>query len=242
MNIEFFIFNWKHARHAARLEAILRPFGRVAVINSDPACAGRGWVDLGDDAYFAAQWNAALARRAPMADVMFHVQADAYSDDLPRIIDRAATLFDRFHWGVFAPNVDYTWHVARTDELEPGVWTVPLTDSTCWALHRDVVAMGPDSFPGRYGWGIDWTYCELSRAIGRPVIRDYTYTVDHPRQRNYSDASAEPEYKRVAAALRKYLAAVPASERSSRRFVVEDYLNPSVLTRVAAWLPRKFRS
>jgi hypothetical protein len=198
-------------------------------------------VDLGDDAYFTAQWNAALARRSPTADVLFHVQADSFADAVPRIIDRAAALFDRFQWGVFAPNVDYTWHVARTDELEPGVWTVPMTDSTCWALHRDVVAMGPDSFPGQYGWGIDWTYCELSRAIGRPVIRDYTYTVGHPRQRNYRDASAEPEYERLAAALRKYLAAVPASERPSQRFIVEDYLDSSLIARVAAWLPRRFR-
>jgi hypothetical protein len=242
MNIDFFIFNWKYAPHATRLEAVLRPFGRVVVINSDPACAGRGWVDLGDDAYFAAQWNAALSRCSPTADVMFHVQADAFANELPRIIDRAAALFDRFHWGVFAPNVDYTWHVARTDELEPGVWTVPLTDSTCWALHRDVVAMGPNSFPGRYGWGIDWTYCELSRALGRPVIRDYTFTVDHPRQRNYSDSSAEPEYKRLAAALRKYLEAIPASARPSQRFVVEDYLDGSLIARVAGRLPWRARS
>jgi hypothetical protein len=202
-----FIFNWKgQFEHACRTEAqLLELFDRVIVINSDDVQTRAGWIDIGDESYFAAQFFKALALFD--GDILFHVQADATYDNWRGVVENARKYFEVHRWGVFAPHVDFTnWNPARADVgsgLLPNAHLrlVACTDCTCWFIHRDMLDQLMDRkttlfFDNKYGMGIDITLSALSYLNGRPVIRDYSHTIAHPRSRGYNTDEARAELAR----------------------------------------------
>jgi len=197
--VQGFVFTWKgHAEHAARLERELAAVMPVMVINSEPdvAAAHPSWITLDDSAYFAAQWNAAIARFD--ADILFHMQADAWSDRLPDIVRRASRLFEQYPLGMYEPNVDFTDHVFEQDKLpaiEPGLCQVPFTDTTCWMVARDVLERMPafDLSVNQYGWGVSRLAAALCSLMHRYCVRDFTFLVAHPRGRGYDSSRAHQE-------------------------------------------------
>jgi hypothetical protein len=215
-----FIFNWKgQFENARRTEAqLLEIFGRVIVINSDDENTRPGWVDIGDECYFAAQFFKALELFD--GDILLHVQADASYDNWQAVVNDARTYFHEYRWGLFAPNVDFTnWNSARAD-VQSGLFQqsylrlVACTDCTCWFIHRDMVEQllaRKDAlfFDNKYGMGIDITLSALSYLNGRPVVRDYSHTIAHPRSRGYNTEEARAElarfFERAPADLRPVL-------------------------------------
>jgi hypothetical protein len=196
MTFQAFIFNWPgHTAQAAALERQLTDITRVTVINSDDAAVEMypDWCHLGDSAYFSAQWNA--ARRLFDADVLFHIQADAACDDFVRLFSRAETAFDQHRAGVFEPNIDYTefvYDTTRLPAIASELFDVPVTDLTCWFVAGDVVRATPmiDPLINKYGWGLAGTTAALARLRGLRVVRDYSFTIQHPRSRGYASADA----------------------------------------------------
>jgi FkbM family methyltransferase len=198
-----FVFNWKDQfDNAKRIEDELRmTFDNVIVINSDDHHTREGWVDIGDECYFKAQFFKALELFE--GDILFHIQADASYHDWPAVVASALESFQAHRWGVFAPNVDFTpWPSQRTDiELdwsrEPNLRLVNCTDCTCWFIHRDIVEQFQERAAifsaNKFGMGIDLTMSALSYLNRRPVIRDYTHTVAHPRRRGYDNDAAKFE-------------------------------------------------
>lgn len=199
MDIRAFVFNWPGAQHAVSLCERLVGLVPTFVINSDPAhygrCSPAPWVHLDSESYFAAQWN--IAVELFDGDVLFHVQADAVLEYPGFIIERALAAYRLRPWGVFAPNVDYTAHTGCGESIGEGLYEVSATDCTCWFVHRTVLSTLPWPFPGTYGWGVDALAARASRALGRPVLRDYAVTVGHPRRRGYSSEKAMLEYARI---------------------------------------------
>lgn len=200
MRIEAVIFNWRgHERRAAALERQLGELCRVRVVNSEEPAAARhpGWEHVGESAYFAAQWQQALARFD--GDVLLHVQADAASPHFDAIVARCRDAMARHDCGVYAPNVDYTAWVydrARLRRVDHDLYEVPQTDCTCWAISREVLERAPPVDPQRnkYGWGIDFLVIATARALGRRVLRDYRHTVDHGwNGAGYDTAAAEEQ-------------------------------------------------
>lgn len=196
MTFQAVVFNWRgHASRAETLERQLAPLTRVTVVNSDEALTEthRQWHHLGEAAYFSAQWQAAL--QLVDADVLFHIQADASCDDFGRLFARARDLFARYPLGVLEPNVDYTdftYDTSRLRAIEEGLFEVPVTDVTCWFINVDVLKSLPPLDPARnkYGWGLAGTTAVLARLRGLRVLRDYTFTIQHPRGRGYPNAEA----------------------------------------------------
>ena len=198
-----FIFNWKgQFENAKRIQDELRmTFDDVIVINSDDHYTRDGWIDIGDESYFKAQFFKALEQFD--GDILFHVQADASYDDWPAVLASALKAFDTYKWGVFAPNVDFTpWPPVRTDIEsdylhESNLRLVNCTDCTCWFIHRDIVEQFKQRAAifsaNKFGMGIDLTICALTYLNRRPVIRDYAHTVDHPRRRGYDNQAARVE-------------------------------------------------
>ena len=70
-------------------------------------------------------------------------------------------------------------------------------DCTCWFIHKDIIQdfknRNIDMRDQKMGWGIDISICSLSFLRGRPVIRDYNHTVDHPPGTNYNKDTAAKE-------------------------------------------------
>lgn len=203
MKIQCFIFSWRgQYEKACATEQALKDLGQeVIVINSDPDNQPDHWINLGDSAYFTQQWLAACQRFD--ADVMFHVQADATYHDWRSIFDSAREDFSKTNWGIYAPNVDYTWYDAAMSDVStvrvniPGVKMVSNPDCTCWFLHRDIIdkftELSWDWSFHQLGWGVDLLLCGYSYLLKRPIFRNYNYTVQHPRGTKYNSTQAEKE-------------------------------------------------
>jgi hypothetical protein len=198
-----FIFNWKNQfENAKRIQDELKTtFDDVVVINSDDHHSREGWIDIGNECYFKAQFFKALELFD--GDILFHIQADASYDNWPAVVASALVALNSYRWGVFAPHVDFTpWPSVRTDIeseylREPNLRLVNCTDCTCWFIHRDII----DQFKqhaalfatNKFGMGIDLTMAALSYFNRRPVIRDYSHTIAHPRLRGYDNEAAKVE-------------------------------------------------
>jgi hypothetical protein len=207
MKIQGFIFNWKgHEANALALEEKIGKLIEVTVINSEEQLSGShpGWVHLDDTAYFSAQWNKALELFD--ADILFHIQADADFDEFETLFARARSVFEKHRPGVYEPNVDYTdiqYDKLRLQSLGPDLFVVPFTDCTCWFITGDIVRQLPpvDLSQNKYGWGIPRAIAALSHLSGRPCVRDYAFTIRHPRGRGYSSESAAEQLKAYVGSL-----------------------------------------
>ncbi len=215
MRIHPFIFNWKgqtdnvlHSVH--QLEEINY---RPVVINSDEEYARDGWVNIGDAAFFTRQLLTAFSLFE--GDVFFHIQGDAGYHDWASIISRAKVTFEDYQWGLYAPNVDYTYHTGeRVDILslqcnDPFLRIVSCTDCTCWFIHADIVKAFTDLninlSQNKYGWGLDVLFSAISFSMERPVLRDYSHTIHHPQGTGYAHEPATAEMHRLFRSLPSYL-------------------------------------
>jgi len=199
--MQAFIFTWRGQRQAARaLEAQIARVLPVTVISSEgPEIGdGPGWVYLDDTAYFSAQWNRAVELFDD--DVLFHIQADASCHRMEDVIAAASRCFSDYRIGVYEPNVDFTeceYDPSRLRAVAPGLYEVPQTDCTCWFIANDIVRALPriDLSINTYGWGICGAICAIARRSGRLCVRDYNFTIEHPKHRGYSDVvAAEQRY------------------------------------------------
>jgi hypothetical protein len=196
VRIQAFIFNWRgHEARAAALEAAIRPHAPVLVINSeeDLTEVHPGWIHLGESAYFCAQWNKALELFD--ADLFFHIQADAHSDDFGDLFARALDLFERYEIGILEPHVDhsdFSFNRRLLRTLEPGLQEVPMTDCTCWFIHGKLLRRLPpiDLALNRFGWGVCGVVAAWCSLDGRLCLRDYTRKIHHPKGRGYSSQLA----------------------------------------------------
>jgi len=195
--MQAFIFNWRGHRRAARaLEAQVGAILPVTVISSEPPHAddGSSWVHLDDTAYFSAQWNRAV-ELFDDGDVFFHMQADASCTRLDELILAASSCFSRLPVGVYEPNIDFTecqYDPTQLRAVGPGLYEVPQTDCTCWFIAADVLRSLPrvDLSVNTYGWGICGAIAAITRSLGKICVRDYNFTVQHPRHRGYSSELA----------------------------------------------------
>jgi hypothetical protein len=135
-------------------------------------------------------------------DVLFHIQGDASYDNWKQLYEDAEKYYETYEWGIYAPNVDYTWYDSSKVDLqfnidEPNLKMVADTDCTCWFIHKDIINMadekGIDFAPYKMGWSFDIIYSALSFLSQRPVLRDYSHTIDHPPGTNYNKEQGERE-------------------------------------------------
>jgi hypothetical protein len=197
VKIQGFIFNWRgYEANALALEEKSGKFIEVTVINSEEQLsrARPGWVHLDDSAYFSAQWNKAVELFD--ADIFFHIQADAEFDQFDALFARVKFFFENHRLGVYEPNVDFTayqYDRSRLRSIESEVFEVPQTDCTCWFVAGEILRKLPtvDLSINRYGWGIDRAIAALCRLNERLCVRDYRFTVGHPRSRGYCSAEAQ---------------------------------------------------
>lgn len=203
MKIHTFIFNWR-GQYDKTVEKIkqLTDLGHTpTIINSDEAHNDEGWVNVGESAYFTDQFIKALELFD--GDVLFHIQADASYNDWNNLIKDAEASFETYKWGIYAPNVDYTWYDASRTDIEgialrdKTMKVVACPDCTCWFIHRDVIDMFKklkiDMSPYKMGWGWDIILPGISYLMRRLVIRDYHHIIDHPPGTNYNKNQAEVE-------------------------------------------------
>ena len=205
MKIITFIFNWR-GQYDKTIEKVkqLREIGvEPIVINSDDDHKDSDWHNIGEDSYFTAQFMKALELFHKFkGDVLFHIQGDASYDNWKQLYEDAEKYYETYEWGIYAPNVDYTWYDSAKVDLhfnidEPNLKMVADTDCTCWFIHKDIIELaderGIDFSLYKMGWSFDIIYSALSFLSQRPVLRDYNHTIDHPPGTTYNKEQGEKE-------------------------------------------------
>lgn len=198
-----FIFSWKgQYQNAVKLEQQLSPLvNKLYVINSDDDNTPEHWINIGNECYFSDQFRKALEiAKTEDYEVFWHVQADASYSDWKAVVDSAAATREEYNWGVYAPNVDDTFYVASKADvvkLDNNMSVVGTTDNTCWLIDKEMIDGVRDNVDlmkdNHLGWGWDLIICGLSHLKGRKVIRDYNFTINHPKSTGYKKDEAEVE-------------------------------------------------
>jgi hypothetical protein len=223
MEVNAFIFNWRgHEDGACALVQQISRLCRTVVVNSDETLVDKypSWVHLNETAYFAAQWRAALQHFE--GDLLFHIQADASFGSFEHLLVRAQQTFQKYRADIYEPNINYTfftYDVGRLVALEPDLYAIPLSDTTCWCLHRDLIEALPPLDPSlnKYGWGLAEVAAAIARKRNRLIVRDYTLLVNHPAGRGYPKGEAMEQRS-------AYLDTLPADVAGEVALVLESYL------------------
>jgi hypothetical protein len=196
MKIQTFIFNWPgKTKYALKIQQDLVTLGHHAiVINSDPEYQPFNWINLGNTAYFGAQWR--LAVDLFQADVLFHVQADVEYENWQGLFENALYYKSQLNWGVYSPDVVNNTFWAKPIEHLPfeNLQLVTNSDCTCWFIDKYLIsqfkALPIDWKSNFYGWGIDCIICALSYLNHQPVIRDSSHKIIHHPGRGYATDAA----------------------------------------------------
>lgn len=201
MKIQPFIFNWRgQYAKTSQIESDLKKiFNNVIVINSDDDNKKDEWVNIGESAYFANQFLKAVDLFE--GDIFFHVQGDITFDYWEELIHNALKYFEIYNWGIFAPNVNYTWYNSDNADVkslmlykDPNLKIVSNPDCTVWMIHKDILQILKQNINSlshlKYGWGLDLLLCGNSFLQRRPVLRDYSFTVLHPQGTGYQQNEA----------------------------------------------------
>lgn len=233
MKIQTFIFNWRnqYEKTKEKLKQLNEIGVTPIVINSDDEHRDEGWINIGEESYFTDQFITALKNFD--ADVLFHIQGDASYDNWKQLYEDAEKYFHETNWGIYAPNVDYTWYDAsRTDvpNLDMEIDNLKLvadTDCTCWFIHKDIIneyyRRELDFSPYKMGWCWDIIFPAMSYIMKRPVLRDYSHTIDHPEGTNYNKEQAEKEMADMYHSLPDDLKTAFGYIKGDRRYLATYY-------------------
>lgn len=238
MKIQTFIFNWRgQYEKTIEKEIQLLSIGKQPiVINSDDEKTEKGWHDIGEASYFTDQFLKAIELFD--GDILFHIQGDASYKDWAKLYADAEKYFEETEWGIYAPNVDYTWYDAsRTDIDSIGfpidkLKIVANTDCTCWFIHKDVINWYKESkldfSQYKMGWCWDIIFPALCYINKRPVIRDYSHTIDHPRGTNYNTDQAEKEmwqlYETLPKDLKEAFGYIKGDREKLSKYYAENHI------------------
>jgi hypothetical protein len=194
--VQTFIFNWKNQYSNAKFLNI--NLDNSIVINSDELYNNEDWINLGNEAYFTTQFLKAI--ELFNGDIFFHIQADATYHSWNSILKDAIEDYSKYKWGIYVPNVDYTWFSASKVDisvLSNNRMNVKCGDCTVWMIHKEVIdyfkSLNLDISKNKYGWGVDLIFYAISHLLNKPVIRNYNHTVLHPSNRNYNRLMAEKQ-------------------------------------------------
>jgi hypothetical protein len=242
VKIQTFIFNWPgRKQHAATLEAMFRRHCQTTVINSDDSLrlGHPRWRHIGANGYFTDQWNAAM--ECFDADIFVHIQADVWPTQVERVLSECVRHIKKHDAGIYAPNVDFNPHIYRKQalqQLHPGVYEVPATDCSFWAIPKKIIENTPRIDPqvNRLGWGIEYVVGAVARMNGLKIFRDYRFTAGHLKFRGYDNETARKEWLALKAAQGAPLRqAMESLEEERDRLVVQNsWRNPILQRRIAA--------
>jgi hypothetical protein len=242
VRIQAFIFNWPgRKQHAAKLEAMFQPHCNVSVINSDDSLRLRRphWNHIGNDGYFTDQWNAAL--KLFDADIFIHIQADIWPNNLGSMLSECVSCMSNRAVGIYAPNVDFNPHVFRKESLVrlcEGIYEVPATDCSFWAITSEVLRNTPKVDPkiNRLGWGVEYLVGAVAKRQGLKIVRDYRFTAGHVRFRGYDNSEAFRQWKEFTKSLDPILRDEMSSLVKERDRLVVNNSSPNLLVRAGTAL------
>lgn len=199
MKYHCFIFNWsgQEEKTIEIYNSIASHGIKTTVINSDDSLIEKyKWIHIGEQAYFSEQFNKAMELFDDDDEILFQITGDSQYENWFELIKDSLWHFNKYKWGIYAPNVDWTAHsCVDINKIEEHLTEVSNTDSICWFIHKDIIKNMPkiDIEHNKLGWGIDIIMCYLSNIQKRKVMRNYKHTIKHPKFTNYDKNIASNE-------------------------------------------------
>lgn len=198
-NIHTFIFSWKKVTEnaLALFEKASAVCPNTTFINCDENVRVLvKHIQLDDSYYYGGQFEAAI-KGVPDGSSLCCIVGDVSPEaNWSSIYEKAIETLATRHVGVYAPNVDYTWHMTKGRQVGNTLWEVPNTDCTFWFIDADVVRVLRD-IPYRMlsnlGWGIDTIVNKESARQGKIVVRDYSELVRQPMGTAYNKDKANAQ-------------------------------------------------
>jgi hypothetical protein len=201
MEIHTFIFSWKKVtENALKLYEKASSISPTTFINCDENVrVVVNNIQLDDSYYYGGQFEAAIKAvpdGAALCCIVGDVSPEASS--WLAIYEKAKEALSTGYVGVYAPNVDYTWHTSKGRQVGNTLWEVPNTDCTFWFIDAGVVRALrkiPYRLLSNLGWGIDTVVNKESARQGKLVVRDYSELVRQPEGTAYNKDKANAQMR-----------------------------------------------
>jgi len=207
LTIETFVFNYGRFAEAMSL---YRGFSKVGcktyLINcqhaDDPPFQETETILKFPNVYYSGQWNEAL--RLAQGDILMIVNSDVEVPSPRKLLSKCRRFYEEHgdRAGLYAPNhywTPWTYKVHMLPDMGNGLKKVPATDSTIWAISRDIAnKVGPmDLNVNKLGWGIEVVAAFYCHQQGKLVVRDYSLKLKHPEGSAYDRVKADQEQREM---------------------------------------------
>jgi hypothetical protein len=207
MSLAVYVLSWKRvSQNAIKIfENISKVKKDVYFLNCDEnlSYTGDNVITCDDSYYYVKQFHTCVRhcienhKDSYMMTITGDVGSDANWQD---VFDRTLYGFQNLNAGVIGPNVNWTFHSHRFDEIENNFWNVNNTDCTVWALspkiYNFILTFELEKWM-KFGWGIDYIGVEYAKKCNLHVIRDYNNTIIHPQETGYVSNDAAHEYQKL---------------------------------------------
>lgn len=205
-DISVYIFSWKRVSHqtAELFRAVHAAFPDVTMINCDESHSFpddiQPCLQFDDSFYYGGQFQAAIRNCKP-GKIFCCIVGDVKPEgDWVQLSKHTVDAFNSGKVGIFAPNVDFTDHVAKGAHAWNNLYHVPNTDCTCWFIHPSIADyLRPIKFKSlsNLGWGIDTLCIEEANRRGLFTLRDYDVLLLQPKGRGYSNNEAHQQMQKL---------------------------------------------
>lgn len=148
---------------------------------------------------WAYQWEEAVSKFN--GDVMLWIMADTRLRDNSsgecrhkELIQKIQDVYSSGDVWSYAPNLDYTAQIYNTKKLKehsPDVYEVCGTDLVFVSVHRNLLRLLPSLGVNIRGWAYDYLMTYFANQMGKKVVRDYSFMVDHPETNSYDRTDAD---------------------------------------------------
>jgi hypothetical protein len=212
-DIYVYIFSWKRVSNQSPdlFRAVKKAFSNTTFINCDEHMSVpvdiTPCIQRDDTYYYGGQFETAI-RDCPPGKILCCIVGDVdASAPWEAIRDNCLITMNTGRAGIYAPNVDWTPHIARGSQWIGPLFHVPNTDCTCWFIHPAIVdTLRPIEYMtlSNIGWGIDTIAIEEAKKRTLVIVRDYSTLVRQPKSRGYSGEEGIAGMKRIMAYYSEY--------------------------------------
>jgi hypothetical protein len=204
--MKVFIFNYGLLKKAMLMHSKLSKAGVECMILSSPHASdfdtnNKSIIRYNTNMYYGGLYNEAV-RLSDNDDIMI-INSDNVIKDIVELYNRAVLFFSSYRLpGVYAPSIkdggtywNYDKKLLGWADVYRGWMRAPITDGTCWAISKDVVAKtgAVDLSKNRIGWAIDVLSAMNAQKMGLHVVIDYDVVIAHPAKTVYDVSKAAVE-------------------------------------------------
>lgn len=199
-NVQAYVPSWPGKKqHAQSTAEIIEQCCPTVILDNPEHFFNQQW-DEARRRFLNNRWN--WNEDSLKESALLWVMSDVWPpDDFKGMFQAGCDLLSNAGVGWYAPNVAWTSYIYdRKDlqQLSPGIYEVPNTDSLCCMIRGDVVAAMPFiDYNVSFMWGMDFVAIATARLLGLKAVRDYRFDARHPNSTGYDIDKASQGMKEM---------------------------------------------